>query len=585
MNISYANNDKVLVNKIAKHISKIYTETLSPDQIDACYKKVISLLDAKRKDKNEVVERWSEDTVVLITYANTITSNKEKPLKILDKFLSDYCENIISIVHILPFFPSSSDDGFAVIDYYTVDSNLGDWQHIKKISQKFSIMSDMIINHGSSKSQWFNNFINQDGEGSEYFISYDEPVDTSEVIRPRTNQLLQKFNTKNGVKHVWCTFSNDQIDYNFANPEILYEFIRIIIHHMNQGITVLRFDAIAFLWKKVGTKCINLDETHEIVRLFRTIMEYLSPKSILVTETNTPARENVSYFGNANEAQWIYNFSLPPVLLFSILKGDSSYLEKLTMSMPPSQLGTSYLNFIASHDGVGLRPAEDFLNKEEMDLLIETMRDNGGKISYRTDQEGKKSPYEINISLINAIEKTVFGKDEYMIDRYICIHTIMMSLEGVPAFYMHSLLGTGNDNELYKKTNHNRSLNRHTYQQESLYTQLSNKSSIGSKIYNSLSVLIELRKKQKAFHPNAVQFTLHLGTDLYGIWRQSLDKKQSIFCVTNITRNAKTFSLIDINLIGFDSWFDLISGDLITDLSSSINLNPYQTVWITNTRK
>ena len=305
----------------------------------------------------------------------------------------------------------------------------------------------MVINHGSSKSQWFNNFINQDGEGSEYFISYDEPVDTSEVIRPRTNQLLQKFNTKNGVKHVWCTFSNDQIDYNFANPEILYEFIRIIIHHMNQGITVLRFDAIAFLWKKVGTKCINLDETHEIVRLFRTIMEYLSPKSILVTETNTPARENVSYFGNANEAQWIYNFSLPPVLLFSILKGDSSYLEKLTMSMPPSQLGTSYLNFIASHDGVGLRPAEDFLNKEEMDLLIETMRDNGGKISYRTDQEGKKSPYEINISLINAIEKTVFGKDEYMIDRFICIHTIMMSLEGVPAFYMHSLLGTDNDNE------------------------------------------------------------------------------------------------------------------------------------------
>ena len=517
MNISYANNDKVLVNKIAKHISKIYTETLSPDQIDACYKKVISLLDAIRKDKNEVVERWSEDTVVLITYANTITSNEEKPLKILDKFLSDYCENIISVVHILPFFPSSSDDGFAVIDYYTVDSNFGDWQDIKKISQKFSIMSDMVINHGSSKSQWFNDFINQDGEGSEYFISYDEPIDTSEVVRPRTNQLLQKFNTKNGVKHVWCTFSNDQIDYNFANPEILYEFIRIIIHHMNQGITVLRFDAIAFLWKKVGTKCINLDETHEIVRLFRTIMEYLSPKSILVTETNTPARENVSYFGNANEAQWIYNFSLPPVLLFSILKGDSSYLEKLTMSMPPSQLGTSYLNFIASHDGVGLRPAEDFLNKEEMDLLIETMRDNGGKISYRTDQEGKKSPYEINISLINAIEKTVFGKDEYMIDRFICIHTIMMSLEGVPAFYMHSLLGTGNDNELYKKTNHNRSLNRHTYQQESLYTQLSNKNSIGSKIYNSLSVLIELRKKQKAFHPNAVQFTLHLGTDLYGI--------------------------------------------------------------------
>ena len=159
-----------------------------------------------------------------------------------------------------------------------------------------------------------------------------------------------------------------------------------------------------------------------------------------------------------------------------------------------------------------------------------------------------------------------------------------MSLEGVPAFYIHSLLGTGNDYELYKKTNHNRSLNRHIYEEEFLYNELSNKNSVTSKIYNSLSDLIKLRKNQKAFHPNAVQFTLHLGTDLYGIWRQSLDKKQSIFCITNITRNEKKFALIDINLIGFDSWFDLISGDLITDLSSSINLNPYQTVWITNMR-
>ena len=584
MNISYQKKDKILVNKITKHISTIYGENFSKTQIDHCCKKVISLIDRMQKDDNQVDNRWSEETVVLITYANSIIDKKNKPLKVLDKFLSNYCLKIISVLHILPFFPSSSDDGFAVIDYYDVDKNYGDWSHIKNISKNLSIMSDIVINHGSSKSHWFQNFINQEGKGSNYFINFDKLIDTSDVVRPRTNQLLQKFNTKKGDKYVWCTFSKDQVDYNFSNPEILYEFIMIIKHHMRQGITVLRFDAIAFLWKKFGTECINLDETHEIVRLFRTIMEYLSPKSILVTETNTPARENVSYFGNANEAQWIYNFSLPPVLLFSILKGDSSYLEKLTMSMPPSQLGTSYLNFIASHDGIGLRPAEDFLNKEEMDILIETMKDNGGKISFRTDQQGKKSPYEINISLIDAIKKTVFGKDKYMLNRFICIHTIMMSLEGVPAFYIHSLLGTANDYEFYKKTNHNRSLNRHIYEEEFLYNELSNKNSVTSKIYNSLSDLIKLRKNQKAFHPNAVQFTLHLGTDLYGIWRQSLDKKQSIFCITNITRNEKKFALIDINLIGFDSWFDLISGDLITDLSSSINLNPYQTVWITNMR-
>ena len=215
-------------------------------------------------------------------------------------------------------------------------------------------MSDVVINHGSSKSKWFNNFKNGEGEGSDYFLSFDNYFDTKQVIRPRTSDLLQKVYTHTGEKFVWCTFSHDQIDYDFANQKVLLEFIKIILFYLENGVTILRFDAIAFLWKDIRTNCINLPETHEIVRLFRTIMEYVSHQSVLVTETNTPARENVSYFGNANEAQWIYNFSLPPILIFTILSGDSSHLEKLTMSMPPSQLGTAYLNFIASHDGIGL---------------------------------------------------------------------------------------------------------------------------------------------------------------------------------------------------------------------------------------
>tara|TARA_Y100000992_G_scaffold54321_1_gene32616 strand:- start:832 stop:1605 length:774 start_codon:yes stop_codon:yes gene_type:complete len=254
------------------------------------------------------------------------------------------------------------------------------------------------------------------------------------------------------------------------------------------------------------------------------------------------------------------------------------------MSMPPSQLGTSYLNFIASHDGIGLRPAEDFLTSKEIQTLIELMQKNGGKVSYRTNQNGEDSPYELNISLLNAVNQTFYGTDELQSDRFVCIHAIMMSLEGVPAFYIHSLLGTENDHELYSKTKHNRSLNRHIYEKIPLYNELTKDGTVCNKLYSSISDLLVLRKKQKAFHPNAVQFTLHLGKDLYGIWRQSLDKRQSIFCISNITNKNKEFSLIDINLIGFDSWFDLISGDVIEDLSSSLKLKPYQTVWITNTQ-
>ena len=217
---------------------------------------------------------------------------------------------------------------------------------------------------------------------------------------------------------------------------------------------------MAFIWKKIGTSCINLEKTHEIVRLFRTLLDYLSPKAILVTETNTPARENVSYFGNANEAHWIYNFSLPPILIYSILAGDSSYLEKLTMSMPPSQLGTSYLNFIASHDGIGLRPAETFLSKDEIAKFINLMEKNGGKVSYRSNNTDTPEPYEINITLFDAMRESFSKERNLSLDRFICIHTIMLSLEGVPAFYVHSLFGTKNNYSLYRDTNQNRSLNR-----------------------------------------------------------------------------------------------------------------------------
>ena len=299
-----------------------------------------------------------------------------------------------------------------------------------------------------------------------------------------------------------------------------------------------------------------------------------------MTETNTPARENVSYFGNANEAHWIYNFSLPPILIYSILAGDSSYLEKLTMSMPPSQLGTSYLNFIASHDGIGLRPAETFLTKDEVTRFINLMEQNGGRVSYRSNNTDTPEPYEINITLFDAMKESFNKEVNLYVERFICIHAIMLSLEGVPAFYVHSLFGTRNDYALYKQTNQNRSLNRGKIKISEI--DLSNQSEPQSYIFLQLKKLMLIRKKQPAFHPNAVQFTLHLGSNLYGIWRQSLDKKQSIFCISNLTDEVVNLSLLDLNLIGFDHWRDIISEIEIDDITSEIELRPYQTMWLTN---
>ena len=573
-----------LEKRVLQHLNRIYADVLEKKHIKQLSSSLLEHVIETQNDMplhiTEDGESWTQNTIVMITYADTIDDTSNLPINSINKFLKTYCADTFEIVHILPFFPSSSDKGFSVKDYYSVYHQFGQWNDILRISKEFGVMADVVINHGSSESLWFKNFIKGKGKGSDYFLNFDEPFDTSKVVRPRTSDLLNPVETTDGTKYIWCTFSKDQVDYNFSNPVVLFEFVQIIIFYLSKGITVFRFDAVAFIWKKIGTSCINLEKTHEIVRLFRTLLTYLSPKAILVTETNTPARENVSYFGNANEAHWIYNFSLPPILIYSILAGDSSYLEKLTMSMPPSQLGTSYLNFIASHDGIGLRPAETFLTKDEVSRFINLMEQNGGRVSYRSNNTDTPEPYEINITLFDAMKETFNKEVNLYLERFICIHAIMLSLEGVPAFYIHSLFGTRNDYALYKQTNQNRSLNRGKIKISEI--DLSNESEPQSYIFLQLKKLMLIRKKQPAFHPNAVQFTLHLGSNLYGIWRQSLDKKQSIFCISNLTDEAVNLSLLDLNLIGFDHWRDIITEIKIDDITSELELRPYQTMWLTN---
>ena len=580
-------SDDNLKKRIQNHLIQIYGDIHSNDEIYRIADNLTSFLSEQyklleRKKSIDDFNRWSEKSILLITYGDTIYGENKSSLRTLFNFLQKNCKKNFSIIHILPFFPSSSDHGFSVINYYNVEEKYGDWKDIKNISGNFDVMCDVVLNHGSVKSEWFQNFINGNGDGANYFYTTNAEIDTSKVVRPRTNKLLSKVKTVNGEKYVWCTFSEDQVDYNFSNFEVIKEFIKIISFYISNGVNVFRFDAVAFIWKKIGSNCINLPETHEIVRLFRTVLDYLSPKSILVTETNTPARENVTYFGNANEAHWIYNFSLPPILIYSILKGDSSILKKLTMTMPPAQLGTSYLNFIASHDGIGLRPAEGILTKKQTESLVRLMEKNGGQTSYRVASNNESKPYEMNISLFDAMKATFKENDEFVFQRFICIHTIMLSLEGVPAFYIHSMFGTKNDQELYKKTQHNRDLNRHSYKEQEVYDFLEDECDYRSKIFKQINILIEIRRKQLAFHPNAVQFTLHLGKHFYGIWRQSLDKKQSIFCISNLTNKDRKLSLIEINLIGFEEWKDLISDKIINDIDAEIVLKPYQTLWISN---
>lgn len=573
-----------LKDKLTQQLATIYQDV----ELEQSYEEIAqALLTIMGLSSTEITAKpftnhWSEKDVILITYGDSIIKEDQPPLKTLKTFLDRTIENTINSVHILPFFPYSSDDGFAVIDYSSVNESLGTWQDIEQISEHYHLMSDLVINHCSSRSAWFDNFIKGEGQGSDFFFTALPDDELSEVVRPRTSPLLKEVETGQGKKFVWCTFSHDQVDFDFRNPKVLTAFTSIIKQYLDAGVKIFRLDAIAFLWKIVGTKSINLPQTHEVVRLLRTLIESANSSAIIITETNIPNTQNLTYFGNANEAHGIYNFSLPPLLLNTLLTGNCLYLKRWLMSMPPPQDGTMYFNFIASHDGIGLRPAEGLLSETEIDNLVETIENFGGKISWRTSDMGEQKAYEMNISLYDAMQGTVDGKDQWNFERFICAHAIMFALEGIPGIYIHSMLGTQNDYQKLANTHHNRSINRHRWHENDLEEALADKNLHHGKVLSTLKYLLNTRIKQAAFHPNATQFTLHLGLQLFGFWRQSKDRKQSIFCVSNVSDQTVALPLSELNLITTESWLELISHTKITELTQEITLNPYQTVWISN---
>lgn len=578
------NQLEALTNKLTQQLSFIYKEVDNVSDYAQLSEQLIKLMRLEEKCTIPTPNQnhWSECDIVLITYADSVLKDNEKPLVTLQHFIDNHIGDSINSVHILPFFPYSSDDGFSVINYGSVNESFGDWSDISEIAKHRRLMSDLVINHCSSRSLWFQNFIKGEGVGHDFFYTASPDNDLSDIVRPRTSSLLRETPTGKGLQHVWCTFSDDQVDFDFQNPEVLKSFVTIIRLYLDMGVKIFRLDAVAFLWKKIGTSCINLTQTHEVIRLLRALIEHAESDAVIITETNIPNTQNLTYFGNANEAHAIYNFSLPPLLINTLVTGNCLYLKRWLMTMPPAQDGTFYFNFIASHDGIGLRPAEGLLSSEEINILVETMQHFGAKVSWRSTESGEPKPYEINVALFDALQGTTVGKDNFGLQRFICAHAIMFALEGVPGIYIHSLLGTKNDNTKFENTKQNRSINRHRWNYQALEEKLTDQQDHHSIVLCSLKHLLDIRIKQPAFHPNATQFTLHLGLQLFGFWRQSKDRKQSIFCISNITDQPIDLALNDLNLIMTETWVELITAVDIEAQQETFTLAPYQMVWISN---
>ncbi len=534
--------------------------------------------------------RFTEEDVILITYGDLIREEGASPLTTLSKFCGIYLKHTINTLHILPFFPYSSDRGFAIEDFETVDPELGTWADIEDLETRYKLMFDGVINHISSKSRWFQRFLDGTPHYKDFFISYDSyddltPKERSAIFRPRTTDILTKFYTIDGEKHVWSTFSKDQIDLNYKNPEVLVRVIEILLLYVRKGADIIRLDAITFLWASPGTSCANLEETHLIVKIFRDILDLVAPHVSIITETNIPHEDNISYFGNGNdEAHMVYNFALPPLVLHTFYTKDTTRLNEWAESLKPASETTSYFNFLDSHDGVGLMAVKDLLSHDEIRFIIQRAREHGGYISYKTDKNGLDVPYEINITWFNALcREDGTAHTDLQVDKFIASRAMALVLQGVPGIYLHSFFGTHNDIEAVSCPLSKREVNRKALDYNTLTKAIDNPDTLTSKIIRRLNTIITIRTKQSAFHPNGAQKILKVKPEIFAVLRTSPDKDHHILSLINITDDEIQITIpMKTVQIFKQGWYDLISQDKHTfkDENISFTLKPYDVVWL-----
>ncbi len=515
-------------------------------------------------------EDFSEADSILITYGDTIVDRDRKGLSVLDEFMNEFVKDAVKNIHLLPMYPYTSDDGFSVLDYRQINPQLGSWEDVERLSKKYGLMFDAVINHISRSSRWFEGYCNGEKPYTEYFITCDPKADYSTVTRPRALPLLTKVETKEGEKYVWTTFSDDQIDLNFRCPELLAEIVDILLMYGKKGAEYIRLDAIGFMWKELGTTCMHLSQTHEIIKLMKDILKVYSPKTRIITETNVPHKDNISYFGeNGDEADLVYQFPLPPLVMYSLITGNAQVLSDWleTLHLPSNKV--AYFNFLSSHDGIGVRPVEGLLDAEGLQVLVDAALKNGGEVSYKDNGDGTKSPYELNINYQDALAGPD-ASDEERIGKFLAAETILFSLQGVPGIYIHSLLGSRND--YYGKTTSGipRRINREKLELSYIRSQLTEKTN-RKMIFETLIERLNIRRRESAFSPLAEQRVLKLKPRVLSLVRENQKTKDTVYVFVNLSEEVQ-----DLSLAGMEGE-NLLNGQHVTE---KLQLGPWECAWV-----
>jgi glucosylglycerate phosphorylase len=568
------------LDRVREHLTVLYGKGPGAE----AYARMTAILSAFALRRPPIAprRRLNQDDVILITYGDQVQEPERPPLQSLADLLDNAFGRVVSGVHILPFYPYTSDDGFSVVDYLAVDPALGSWDDVSALGTHYRLMFDAVVNHISAASQWFQAFLAGDAEAAARFHIVNPATDLSGVTRPRTTPLLTPFETPSGTQHVWTTFSADQIDLNFTNPELLIEMTNVLLEYVARGANLIRLDAIGYLWKRIGTSCIHLPETHRVVQFWRACLDAVAPEVMLITETNVPHADNISYFGNGtNEAQLVYQFPLAPLVLHAFTAGDAAPLSNWARNLVPPAPRTAFFNFLASHDGIGVVPASGLLTPEQVAALCTRVERHGGRVSYKNNPDGSQSAYELNCTWFDALSDPAADEpDGRTIDRFVASQALMLALQGVPGLYVHSLVGSGNYHAGLAETGRARTLNREKWQRAELEARLADANSRAAQVFGRMATLIHARRNEAGFHPNAAQRVCDMGSAIFALERLTPDGTAHLLCLHNVSEQPVTARL---DLEAGAALRDLVTGaDYTADAAGALALElvPYQVLWL-----
>jgi sucrose phosphorylase len=588
--------NKKFEERIHNKLNFLYSKDTSIKIFDELYR----IMKVYYAHKTDLMHEWdksfdpksrlSEKDVILITYGDLVLGKGERPLETLAELSNIYLKGVFNTLHLLPFFPYSSDRGFAVLDFEEVDPHLGTWDDILHLKSDFYLMFDGVFNHVSSKSRWFQEYLNHKPYYRDFFTEFSTKQQISSdhlklIVRPRTSDVLTEFKTLEGSRLVWTTFSHDQIDLNYKNPDVLLKMVEILLTYVRRGADIIRLDAVTYLWEELGTTCVHLDQSHVSIKLFRDVLDAVAPHVALITETNVAHVDNIRYFGNGHdEAQMVYNFALPPLVLHAFQNENATKLTKWAATLEKVSDTATYFNFLDSHDGIGVMAVKEILSPEEIEMMALRIVENGGFISYKAEGDGREIPYELNITWYSALNRDDSGESrKVQIKRYLASRAIALVIMGVPGIYLHGLLGSKNDADAVLEEGHTRSINRKTISKKELIAALDDKSSNIYIVASGLTRLIQYRIKEKAFNPNADQEILKLSDYAFAVLRTSLDRKERILALINVINNPVSLDLSGVNLNGSSEiWTDILSDNIFTlgRIDSLISMNAYDILWL-----